>query len=442
MSSDIVASTTPENNETIRLSLKTVILALWDSRKLVVASVVIAAVASAVISLLLPEEFESSSTVLVTSAPFKNVQEQTGLFPRTIGVQDYALLLMQDAVLKEVVEKVNSAGLLTPEQFEELSRPSVLRKKMEIEVTVNEKTAYGTKNSPALLLIARGPSPEIAQALAQTWGEVAQEKSIELFKKSKGDQARYLLEQSDTTRKQWTQVLDALEKNEAAFSEEEAKNRLHAMTQLYSELENDRYRILIDIDSSKKEIQALETEISGEERVLSLFNSPPMTAVFLDKKLVPPSPGKNESVGYWSEILNPLYTSLSEILAQRKAQLAGKEERLLSLERNLNDLKNKIEEHQKEMAKFRHEKRQLEMEESISNKYYLELASQYQQAKMAEVEEQTMADIRLVADAIAPDRKVAPQRTLIVILAVFLAFSASVCWSIARHVVHHILAGT
>lgn len=451
MSSDVVTSTAPHDTETIRLSLKTVVLAVWDSRKLIVASVVIAAVASAIISLLLPKEFESTATLLVMPPPFKEVkdvqQEQIGLFPRSIGVQDYALLLMQDAVLTEVVDRVNASGLLDQKQFEALKRPSVLRRKMEVEVTVNEKTAYGTKNSPALLLIARGPSPEIAQALAQAWGEVAQEKSLDLYKKSKGDQAKYILEQYNDVQLQLAKVLDEQQANEAAFNSEEFKLRLQAMTQLLSQQEDEYYKTLVEVDGLRKEVDSLRNRLAQEDRILTLFNSPPMTAVFLDKKLLPPSPGKSgnneyQTSGFWTEQTNPVYVSTSELLIQRESSLAGKEEKLKSLERSLQDLRKSIDDYRTESAKLNREKKKLEKEESVYSKNYIELANRYQQAKIAEAEQQTMADIRLVADAIAPDKKVASQRSLIVILAVFLAFSASVSWSVARHVVRHILAGT
>ncbi len=449
MASEQEIGTTLPDMEVIRLTLKGFIVAVWSSRKLIFLTTATAFVASVILALLLPKEFESVATLLVMPPPVKEAkdpqQEQIGLYPRSIGVQDYAVLLMQDAVLTEVVEKVNATGILSPEEYESLSRPSILRRKMEIEVTVNEKTAYGTKHSPALLLKARGPSPEIARALAQTWGEVAQEKSIDLYKKSKGEQAKYIMEQFEDVRNELTRVFTEQEENEAAFNPDEFKLRLTAMAELFSQQQDEYYKTKVEVDGLRKEVEALQARLAEEDRFLTVFNSPPATALFLDKKLIPPatsadSDKPSQTLGYWTEQVNPLFVSTSELLVQRQTQLAGKEERLKSLERSLTELRTGIEDFRGQAAKFNKDRKKLEKEETVFGKNFLELANRYQQAKIAEAEEETLADTRLIADAVAPDKKVAPLRSVIVLLAVMLALAGSTSYSLLRYLVSGILA--
>lgn len=449
MTTQIDASVPVDPAEPGCLTARAVLKALWPSRFMMGASVLVAGVLSAAIAFFLPKVYESSATLLVMPPPFKEVtdikEEKMGLFPRPLGVQDYAVLLQRDAVLMEVAERVGKMVVMDPKELDVLKRPSVLRQRMSVQVTVNEKTAAGAKYSPALILTARGSSPEVAQALAQAWGEVAEQQSVDLYVKSQGDQAHYILEQFREVQTELARVFDEQQANEAAFNPEEFNLRLESMTKLLSQLEESYVTTVAEVDALRMEVQDLQARLAGEERTLVLFNSPPMTAVFLDAKLVPKDATKSpedepDVLGYRSEQLNPVYVSAAQLLVERQALLAGREEQLKTLERHLEELRKSIDAYRSKSAQLNHERKRLEKEEAVYGKSYLDLANRYQQARIAEGEEQTMADIQLVADAVLPDRKVAPARSAIVLAAMFLALLGSGAWSICRHLLKCVVA--
>jgi len=413
--------------------------ALWAERKLIVAATVIAVVAAAGISLILPETYESEAALVLLPPPFKDMRDEvTGLIPKVLSVADYEILLHSDDTLRLAVErckKIAPPDLFDEADLESLDKASSLRKRMIVTTEVTEKSVTGMKYSPVLRLKGRARTPEQAQFLTKAWAEVSTELASQVYIEGKSGLKNFMSLRFAGARDELRDVQTALRDVEIEWNDELENARLGKKHSRLLDYEEKLMDNTVKMASLQKEIEQLGASLSEQKETLTIWKSPPMEAVFMrgelqDRAKPADAEGKERRLGYEEQVLNQTYYDLEAKMLAKKAELEG----LLEIDRQLKtaiaQLDVELQELRRECAERNYERKMLDLQVTPLNKSYELLATKLEQAKMAETEQAELADLKLISHPVAPDDKVSPPRTLIVAGAFVLSLGGSMAWVI------------
>ena len=443
--------------------------ALWDSRYLIVAATIVCAVVAVGVASFRPPRFQSRATLVLMPPPFKEAEKQdemSSLIPKVLGVRDYAALLRSDDVLMEVIAQIRvsasgarqdasaaAAGSVPPQgsleapaipvsdwtkgELEELARPSVLARCMTLTTEVTEKTAYGTTYSPVIVLTAEADTPEHARDLAQTWAKVAEKRAADLERKGNTGLEDFVNKSLGEAQKQLETLNAAIRDLEIEWDEELERARL---TQTHSRLltyEAKHEDLQMQMGALEKKIEALQTTLTTEPEKKELWKSPPMTAVFLEKSMgVEGLDSPQRAVGYREEILNETYLQAREQLLSAETELTGLRETDRRVVADMERLQEEVDGRREEIAARAFQRKQLDMQLTPFQGSYALLAAKLEQAKIAGSEQEDLANLKIVSNAVAPDRRMSSGRAAVGAAAIVLG----ACLSSAIVVLRALLA--
>jgi uncharacterized protein involved in exopolysaccharide biosynthesis len=416
------------------------VIGVLGQKKLLICGTAVCMLAAVIVSLIMPETYESRATLLLMPAPFREAKDkenqQIGLFPKVLGVKDYSVLLKSDGVLMKTVELLRTQGRISEKDANRLSRISRLRRSTEVATTVVEKTAYSSVLSPAIMLSVTGRTPELARDLAQAWAEVSVQEATSFYKKGKGAQTEFLTQRLQSAQGELDGVLKELEVSERSSTSTSGELRINDMTTLLTKLEGQKVDTVAQLQSTGKEAEELRAQLAKLDEKTIVFNSPPMEALFLEgvlgKEGEIPKPEEGKAPGYQTEVLNPVYTATANQLVEAEKALKGLQDKVASLEKSITELQSQIQEELKKYAAFRREHMFLLGKFDVYKAIYAELGTRLEQAKIAEMEQESLSDIKIAADAVLPDTKSAPNRTAIVFLASVVGLFVSTVAAIYR----------
>ncbi len=431
----------PVNGVVIPLSYVRILREMRAHLWVIAAGTIVAALAGLVTAFLLPETYEASSTLALFPTPFKQAGgEASALIPRVLAVSDYEILLNSDGVLKQVAEKIKALGTWSPEDIESIEEISQMRKCMDTYVEITEKTVQGVVRSPVILLKSRSDTPEKARDLAQAWAEVGEELANKLNKKGKSGLKEFITGRFDSSKQGLEGIRRQIRDVEIEYNDELEHARLAKKHERLISYEEKLVDLRMQIATTKEEIADLQKNFATEPELKTLWKSPPMTAVFLEKT---PADGKDQSpeagkkAGYQEEVLNDTYIYLEQKLLLKNSELKGMEEHERQLAGQMESLAKELQELRAEIANRVFERKQLDLQEVPLKKSYDLLAEKLEQAKIAESEEASMPDIKQITEAVLPDRKIKPVRSLIL----GLALAAGFCLSTSAVILRSVLKG-
>lgn len=400
--------------------------AVFDNIWLIVAGAVIAGLAGAGAALLLPAQFSSSATLLVSPPPFKHADAMSMLMPVPLGVPDYSILLMSDGILQRAAEKVRAQGGWSDKEMEAINRISFLRKAMKLEAEVSQKTVSNTTYSPVIVLTSTADSPEHARQLVTAWAEVCEEVSREAYEKSKHGVLNFMENRFEDTHKQLETVAGEIRDMEINWNDELAKAqlaKLHTRFLDYQEKIQDRK---VQIETTKKEIEELEASLASEPEFITLQKSPPMTAVYMKGS-------KETAAGYTEQEINDVYVTLKQKLAEKKSELGSLEEFVHQMESQIGQVADDVRMQREELASKSYDRKMLNLAETPQMRSYDLLSGMLEQAKFVESDQLLLGDIKMISEAVLPDKKSWPPRTLFVVIAGFCGFCVAVSGVLLRH---------
>ena len=444
-----MSTETPRPNQagSLALVIADIATALWAQKKLIVTATLVCALAAAAVALVLPKTYESGITLLLLPPGFKEWASDTkfeskdlvGMFPKLLTPADYAVLFKRASLLLKVVDDLRAKGVHSERDLEDLGKPSVLDEQLTVETRIAEKTAYRTEYSPVIRLVARARTPELARDLAQAWAEIAVEESAKYYQSEGGKMSAFFTEQYGRTKGELEEVFSQQKAVENEWDEPSARTRILDKTVFLTQLEEERAHVTVDIESARKEVEELTAAMGKEKPTLTLWKSPPTTALFLKDALKTPPASPDQKTeetkgpGYYEETINETYLYLQQEIANRQAALRGLEERERSLETSIENSSKELEALRQDTARYAAESKTLhQREEGLSRGYQL-IADGLRQATIAESEQQSLADLKLVTTAVLPDKKVAPARTAIVLSAAFSGLVISCCTALVRY---------
>lgn len=408
------------------------LLALWAGRHLIAGGTLAAFAAATLVAFLLPKTFESSVSLILLPTPIKQAGDPvSALIPRVLSVTDYEILLMSDGVLKEVADKVRQLGTWPEKDLESLDEISRLRRRMRVQVEITEKTAYGVARSPVMLLKAHARTPEQARDLAQAWAQVAEDLANRLYQKGKTGLKEFVETRFADTRQDLLSVRAQIRDLEIEWNDELEHERMAKKHSRLLDYEEKSIDLAMKIEATRTELAELRAQLAEEPEKKVLWKSPPMTAVFLQEQMgmekMDLTPEEGKQPGYRDEVLNETYLYLKHKVTLMESELAGMEKHLKMLLDSMETLEGELQALREEAAHRAFERKQLDQEESPLKHSYDLLAGKLEQAKIAETEEAEMADIKIVSDAVAPDRKISPIRSLIMAMGLMVGFLVSAC---------------
>lgn len=438
----------PETNKgdalVIPLNYFRILKALWAGKFLILAGTVVCALAAGGVSFLLPKTYESSSTLVLFPTPFKQAEDAVSkLIPRVLSISDYDILLRSDGTLKQVADKIRAMGTWTEEDLKSIENVSGFRRRMDTDVEIVKKTATDIVRSPVIVLKAQASRPELARDLAQTWAVVAEEVATKLNQKGKSGLKDFVQARFDNVSDDLIGVRRKMRDAEIEWNDELERDRLtkkHNRMLMYEEKLMDARMQIATITA---EIADLKANFEKEPEKVTLWKSPPTTALFLEKgadggkKADAPADGRQR--GYQEEVVNDSSVYLKQKLLLKESELAGMTEHERQLTTEMVTISKELQELRSEVASRAFERKQLDMLEAPQKHSYELLAEKLEQAKIAESEQATMPDIKLVADAVLPDQKIRPMRSLIVMFGAFAGFALSLSGVILRSVLSELI---
>lgn len=425
---------------------------LWNGRKLIAACTGVALVLSVILSLLLPVTFESETALLLLPPPFKEVKDEiSSMIPKVLSVPDYEILLHSDGVLVEAIKRVKEEAKAEPKTWPErdleaLDELSSIRKRLYITTEVTEKNVTSMRFSPVIRLTARASTPRQAQHLAEAWAEVAVETAKSLYIKGKSGMLEFMDSGFQNAKNELSDINAQIRDVEIEWNDELENARLGKKHSRLLEYEENLLDNEVKLATLQKEIEALEESQSKEQETLTIWKSPPMDAVFMQRELGTArnsasntnrkegdDPGEKR-YGYEEEVLNQNYFDIQAKLISKRSELSGLLEARRQFEDAISSLDAELQDLRRESAVRNFERKKLDLQVAPLKNAYELLAAKLEQVKVVESEMSNLADIKVIAEAQLPDKKSAPPRAIIVLAGAVLAFLSSAAYVVGRGV--------
>lgn len=397
-----------------------IVLAVWRGRFTVFAGVAVTVIAAAIVSFIIPATYESVAMLVLLPSPVKQSgSEMAELMSKGLSVADYEILLHSDGVLMQAADEIRQRGKWSPDDLEELEKIEVLRKRLTIETTVTQKSAYGSAYSPVIELHAEAGTPEQAKELAEAWAVVAEKLSSELSRRGQSGSIDFLREKFATASDELTKINTELRDFEIDFNDELEEARLKNMHERRLTYEESLIDLRMTKEGLAKEIEMLKEKLAAEDERFVLWQSAPMTAVFMEGIAQGARGGTltddQRKAGYETEVINPLWDHLRDKLSGKEIELHGVEEHERQLIVELEAVGKELSEQREMVARKQYDYKQLSLMLLPRKTSYDQLSMKLEQAKIAEEEEKRLSDIKIISEPIESDKKVRPLRSLIVI---------------------------
>jgi len=286
---------------------------LWRRRMTVVAATFLVALATAVVSLLIPKVYQATAQLIVLPPRFKpelasqtpevktcqmllgspavlrelqrwlvdarevldNLASGERMTPDNIeGIRTMTAAQVQvqtgcDAAVAEYVDKLDAAGLdgLAEFQLKKLREMTLedLGELVRSEVAEEKKTAIDIIYSPIIVLRARGRTGPQAALLANTWSAVFLKVYSDLVRRDIESSHKYISTEATRLQKERGQLQDEIRKFRQRYNTEFLTSQMEAATRDFSELQSDLARQRLELDSATSRVATLAQTLRAIE---------------------------------------------------------------------------------------------------------------------------------------------------------------------------------
>jgi uncharacterized protein involved in exopolysaccharide biosynthesis len=297
----------------IPLTFEDFLKELWRRRMTVVAATFLVALATAVVSLLIPKVYQATGQLIVLPPRFKpelasqtpevktcqmllgspavlrelqrwlvdarevlnNLASGERMTPDNIeGIRTMTAAQIQvqtgcDAAVAEYVDKLDAAGLegLAEFQLKKLREMTLedLGELVRSEVAEEKKTAIDIIYSPIIVLRARGRTGPQAALLANTWSAVFLKVYSDLVRRDIESSQKYISTEATRLQKDRGQLQDEIRKFRQRYNTEFLTSQMEAATRDFSELQSDLARQRLELDSATSRMATLAQTLRAIE---------------------------------------------------------------------------------------------------------------------------------------------------------------------------------
>lgn len=369
-----------------RLILRTVLVTL------------VAGLAAAAFSLRLPNTYRARTLLLLAQMGFEQRDAVPGMLSsgeassarrvnflevdqmKALAMPDYKLLLTSEAVVVRLRERLHALYQEAGIDPGELTHEKVLRS-MEVRTKLLMQTADAVEYQQVVEMYLTAMDPKIAAQLANEWAQIAVEESLRMRTLAREGAVEYIQEQLDRVRGKLDTALGGI----AQIDRESNPDGLSARL---ADLEATKTRFLVQLTELTSSMARLEAETAA------------LTAQAA------------QSDGVSASTLQREAALRSAELAGQRAEHAAANEQTASLDAAIAQLREQVTTAKRARAMF-------EVEVSALEKQADEFQVTLEATALAVGDMQP--EFKIASEAIAPEEKVGPQRSLMVLVALFLA---------------------
>jgi uncharacterized protein involved in exopolysaccharide biosynthesis len=330
-----------------------------------------------VLFLIVPRKYEASATLVIVPPRFSS-----DLKPQTLTVQSYQKILESDAVVGETKKRV------VRQSFWSADKPLRLGRELQSRIFVSRR-AEETTLAPMLQAVTRGRTGEQAAAIANAWAEVFLERTRELavgstsstvqfidqeypkvrdalakLEDARVAEAKALQERYDRTATAWDDRITTLKNattqlvanHEAetrrlveSFNSEKSLDsrgaRLEALRKAYSDLQDEQARVASQLQLKQLQLEAARKQLAETTPLVTLQKAMTDEAVWrsvADSKGASPDWTALQQRSLATQEVNPVYTSLSEKVAEIEMDVNAMVPRATGLTKDLDRINEEM----------------------------------------------------------------------------------------------------
>ncbi|MBS3793245.1 hypothetical protein KGY77_11460 [Candidatus Bipolaricaulota bacterium] len=235
------------------VDLRDYIKVIWNQKWLIIAVTVLAVLLAGGYSLRQPATYETRSTLMMTPRVSEQLVEKEGGLS---SVRLPTLAYKRAALASDLLEQIVTELELTDADGELISASS-LRNRLEITL---EDTDAPEGEFPVVTLTVRGREPEKIKQIANTWAQLFQQRTTEIFASETVRTFQFISERF----REVEQDLNSLEEEKQRYKEE---NPLTSMEVQLAYLEEAHPEVLSELRQKRGELarkQARLTELESE----------------------------------------------------------------------------------------------------------------------------------------------------------------------------------
>lgn len=388
----------------------------------------LAGVIAAMYALTLDNQYDAESGLLLAPLPLgqavwnrdqqtveDNPATQIGfLMGRPLSVRGYEILLRNDEIVKQLRDKLVA---ISKERGEDtaISLEDV-RSAMTLRTEILKQTAYDVEYVPLLTLSYRASDPEFAAALANEWARLAIELSGDVSAKGKSGSAEFLQGRLEQVNEQLETVEASIQEHETQWDIEAMTLRAQEMQKVITEYELDQVRLNTDIESARAELEAVAKDLESTSEKTTLRKAPSDEAYWLMEATGKGNPDSKDVLE--SEVVSEVFVFLREHKTTLDSKIAGLASRQEAGAAALQQLQEELGTLQRDLAEQKRERAKLERRKDVSEQQFARIAENLEAARVAEAE--TEPDLKVVFNAVPPETKIGPHRSVMVLTAMFL----------------------
>jgi len=382
---------------------------------------------AALYTLTLDNEYSAESGLLLAPTPLTeavrrpqqgpadNPATQIGyLMGRPLSVPGYEVLLRNSETVYQLRDKLET--LYVERGKKTNARLEDVREAMTLRTTIMKQTAYDVEYLPLMTLAYRANDPEIAAAMANEWSNLAVALSKEVSAKGKTGSVEFLQGRFAELNAELQDVEQAIQEHETQWDIESLMLRLQAKQQLVTEYELDQVRLDTEIESQQAELAEVEKDLESTGEKTTLRKAPSDEAYWLMEAAGKRNPDSSDVLE--SEVINELYVTLREKRSTLHSVVSGLIKKREVMAAALDGLRTEVEELQRNLAEQKRVRAELERRAEVFKEQYTRIAENLEAARVAEAEMES--DLKIAFQAVPPETKVGPHRSVTVLVAAFL----------------------
>jgi succinoglycan biosynthesis transport protein ExoP len=388
-------------DEELEIDLRQILSVLKKWRNLIIVMTILCGFAAGILSwFVLPPIYQSQTLLMVTQATDKlqavptntgdgdldNVVNNVSRLP-VLTMSTYLGQLKSETLMNRIIKDLD----LDPEQY----TPAALAGMIEAQVVKDSNLIEVKVTSPDAVLASR-----IANTLCDEYLKLMTEKNQEQMTRSMVflDKQKKLNDEQLTKAEDKLKEFQSLPRGVAVLEAEFAKMSEDAVT-ARSTLKN----TAVEIHQLSASINVINQELTVTPKIISVEHY-------------------NENTGntYKSEEVNPLYISLSQQLAEKKAALAEKQGQMEALTYQVESMSNELDGQQADLAAKKLEQDKLQSEVDRLKKTSDTLAQKGTETQIAKSIDLGDTSVVVVSAASIPTTPVKPNKTLNVAIALVL----------------------
>ena len=393
----------------------------------------LAGIAAVVFTLQLDNSYRARGLLILAQMPFEQKDEVPGNATfltepaqrvnytqvemlEALPMPDYKLLLtseeiaarLRDSLKQRYVDAGIDPGNLT---IEEVQRSLEVRSK--VHLTTLEEVKY--QQVVELLLTAN--DPKIAADVMNEWMDVSIAMAERMRTVAREGAVEFVQERLDDVLAQLDEANGQVETLEGAWNAEAMAERLSAMETAATTYQLRTSELAFEIARCEAQFKQLDTELETVTPTVSLRKAPTEEAYWLSEAL-----GKSEGAAkkvLVTEEPNPVYTALVQQRAATTAESVGLRAERSAIESELTELGPLVLALRKDLARVTRERSILDVKIKALKKTAEEAGITVQATRMATAD--FIPEFKIASQAVPPEEKSAPHRSLIVLVAMFLA---------------------